>query len=156
MKRRASPQEVRCKITAVTTASPRAHKNCAGINPPTRPTNRAVNGSRRTKGKATASPPESNITQPRQRKSNPIVTTIEGTPVRTTTSPLIRPMPAPAASPATRPAAADPVDFATTANRKLDIAMFEAKDRSISPATTTRVIPIATIATKGMVVMNER
>ena len=69
---------------------------------------------------------------------------------------MIRPMPAPAASPATRPVAADPVAFATTANRKLDIAMFEAKDRSISPATTTRVIPIATIATKGMVVINER
>ena len=61
----------------------------------------------------------------------------------------------PVRSPAATPAAGEPVSRVTMAKTKPDIAMFEAKDRSISPATTTKVIPMATMATKGMEVMKE-
>ena len=60
-------------------------------------------------------------------------------------------MRAPAATPAAAPARTEPVVFDTSAKTKPDIAMFEAKDKSISPVTTTSVIAVATIMMNGIV-----
>ena len=98
-----------------------------------------------------AVPPESSMTQPRQKKSKPIVATMAGTPVRVIIKPFTNPIASPVATPAAAPASTEPVVFDTSAKTKPDIAMFEAKDKSISPVTTTSVIAVATIMMNGIV-----
>src|SRR5262249_26066271 len=95
----------------------------------------------------THAPPVDHLSDSRKLTTIASVTTIEGMRAYATNAPLVTPTAHPVAAAARKAAAADPVSRATRPATTEQTANSEPDEMSISPVSTTIVVPIATTRT---------